>query len=152
MRLHGPVSFKIEQVQSNRLQLKTEAGFYLDISGQSDDERPYDYYANDSLVCVDILLGAVGNPDHRQMLSFPGRLSAKNVPGGVFDCKTFVEELDCDIGLLFSAVAARSSTIKITLGKGKQAKVTITLTIGEDYSSEIVASRKQLKPFLKKAR
>lgn len=153
MRIHQPVSFKIDNVKSKKLPLKNNAGFYLDIGDENEenDERPWDYFSNNALVCVDLLLGPVEHPKHRLALAFPKRLSSKEVPDGIFDRRTFVEELDCDVGLLFSMISAPQSSIKIKRGQGKNEKLTITLTIGEHYTSQVSVSLKALKPFLKKA-
>lgn len=148
MRLHGPVSFKIEQVQSKKLRLKSQTGFYLNISGENDD-GPWDYWANESVVRVDLLRSIPHDNEQRLTFTFPERLSAKLVPTSIFDSHTFVEELNCDVGLLFSMLAAPHSVIEFKLGKGKNRDVRLSLAIGKYYKSHVRVPFDKLKGFLK---
>jgi hypothetical protein len=149
MKLDRPVSYKIPEGRHRRLRLKNQTSFHLDL-GNDNEEKPWDYWSNDSVVRVDLLLGPVDHPEQRHTVTFSERMPAKLVPTDVFDSRTFVEELNCDIGMMFSMIAAPHSTIELKLAKGKPLGVRVTLTIGQHYQSQVTVPFAQLKPFLKR--
>lgn len=149
MRIDQPISSQIATTKLVRARLKSGTGFHLEIGGEKDHDEAWNYWAKESFVRVDLLRPMPHDAELRLQLAFPDRMSARDVPPGIFDSGTFVEELTCDVGLLFSMLSAPHATIEVKRSKGDQL-ARITLAIGTRYASELQLPWSELKPFLSK--
>jgi hypothetical protein len=118
MQLHQPVSYEIVQVALKKLRRERKTRFHLNIGAEKGLET-WNYWERGGVVQVDVIRSENGGEDARQTLLFPGRLNVRTAPTDVFDARTFVEDLNCDVGLLFAMLSAPHAVLKARVLKGK---------------------------------